>query len=157
MPPRTPSHQGGLRRSRLAQERTCSAPRLPGGSSRSFLFCHAAVFQVALRSRCSQSHMCFFAPSNDIFPMQTVASTAFAGFVTNTNPTCGLVFFLTFSVRAERGPFSPLPPPVPAPREDVSLQPLLVSSHLSPPTPTELCQICFASPPHSSPSAERRC
>lgn len=52
---------------------------------------------------------------------------------------------------AEVGLFSPLPPPVPAPREDASTQPPLRSSCLCPPTPAELCQtsICKLSPPLS--------
>lgn len=54
--------------------------------------CCSVVFQAVLCSRCSQSHMCFFAPSNDIFPMKTVASTAFAVFVKNTNPTLWFSF-----------------------------------------------------------------
>lgn len=45
----------------------------------SVLLCRClVVFQEASCSTCSQSHICFFAPSNDISPMQTVGSTAFA-------------------------------------------------------------------------------
>lgn len=54
--------------------------------------CCLVVFQAVLCSRCSQSHMCFFAPSNDIFPMKTVPSTAFAVFVKKTNPTLWFSF-----------------------------------------------------------------
>lgn len=82
--------------------------------------------------------MCFFAPSNDIFPMQTVASTAFAK---NTNPTVRLVFFSAFAAAVKVG--LSLPPPMPAPTEDPSPQPLLRSSCLCPLILTELCEICF--------------
>lgn len=76
-------------------------PVLPHGCLQVLLhalqhFCFAMLllscFQAALCSRCSQSHMCFFTPSNDTFPMKTVASTAFAVFVKNTNPTLWFSF-----------------------------------------------------------------
>lgn len=93
--------------------------------------CCSVVFQAVLCSRCSQSHMCFLAPSNDIFPMKTVASTAFAVLV-KKNKSHTLVFFSAFSEIVEVGLFSPFPPLILAPREDASLQPPLRSPCLCP-------------------------
>lgn len=96
-----------------------------------------------------------FAPSNDIFPMQTVDSTASAIFEKNSEIPHLDWFASQLSQQWRRWAFSlSLPSSILAPGEDISSQPPLLPSFLRPPQST--VKSAFASLPHPSPSAERK-
>lgn len=120
----------------------------------SVLLCRClVVFQEASCSRCSQSHICFFAPSNDISPMQTVGSTAFAVLEKNSKIPHLRWSSSQLSRQWRRWAFAlPPPPSTLAPGEDISSQPPLLPSFLRPPQSTVTS--ASASLPHPSPSAE---
>lgn len=105
--------------------------------------CCSVVFQAASCSRCSQSHMCFFAPSNDIFPMQTVASTAFAVFVKkHKSYTCTGFLYNPLS-NGGGGPFLSSPSTCTGTEGRRFLPASTQASLPVPPTPTALCETSF--------------
>lgn len=139
-----------MTRSRSCQAMTCSAPTWPRRSSplsawhvalAAFLGgCCSVVFQAASYSRCSQSHMCFFAPSNDIFPMQTVDSTAFAVLVKKTQKSHTRADFLLHCLSSGGvGPLLSPPPPVPPTRGRCFLTASAPGFQPVPPAPAKHC------------------